>query len=480
METRSGKMKKFFVCLVAVAVALNTVFVAMAFESSADNTVRIGQACCDEKGGVKGGKAGDQTGREVVIGNWSYNSSKSAFNHWVYVFRAKDPTIAKRLAKKMKEACENDHIGYDQRIPDRYSFHDEAEKVGWDIKAIKKNCETTCTSCMAVCLNAVGIPTRKIWTVNHVYNDLMATGQFKVYKTKKYTASKKYLEPGDILLSSCHGAMVVESGNAAGTTDPAVLEEPIADANPAFTIGKNYQLTTHLYVRKGPGKEYTVKFRKDLTDYAKKYAEDNSFAILNSGTVITCLETYNGWIRIPSGWICGTRDGYMFVESYLGTEEQLAAYKAAKNPEPSEQTTTASTTTSTTTTTTSAASTTTSTSTKTSTTTTKKTTTKKKTTKKTTKKKKKTTKKKSKKLVIKKYKDYKLATTLYVRTGPGKDYRIKNRSELTEDGKKHAQNCTEAILKKGTEVTCLEVQGDWMRIPSGWVCCKPGNMKKAS
>ena len=480
MKARSSKAKRLFVCLVAVALAFNTVFVASAFQASADNTVLLGQACCDEKGGVKGGKAGDQTGREAVIGNWSYNASRGAFNHWQYVFRAKNPKTAKKLAKRMKEACENDHVGYDQKIPDRYSFYYQAEKVNWNIKAIKKNCETTCTSAISVCLNAVGIPMDKFWTVNHVYNDLVNSGQFMVLTSKKYTASSKYLEPGDILLSSCHGAMVVGSTNTPGTTSPGSVSTATAPVQ-EYEVGKNYQLTTHLYVREGPGKEYTVKFRSDLTADAKKYAEEGSFAILNQGTVVTCLESKNGWIKIPSGWICGTLHGDAFVEEYTGTDEQKAAYEEAKNKPKTTKTTKKKSTSSTASKTTSTKKTTaTKKTTKKTTTkkTTKKTTTKttKKTTKKTTTKK--TTKKKSTKLVIKPNRNYRLAKNLYVRTGPGTGYDVKSRWELTEDGRKHSANSSNAILKKGTEVTCLEVQGKWMRIPSGWVCCKKGNIKK--
>lgn len=83
-------------------------------------------------------------------------------------------------------------------------------------------------------------------------------------------------------------------------------------------------------------------------------------------------------------------------------------------------------------------------------------------------------------LVIKVGKNYKLAKALYVRKGPGTSYAIKKRSSLTADARKHAiTGTTKAMLKKGTIVTCLEKKGDWMRIPSGWICCKKGNITKA-
>jgi hypothetical protein len=50
---------------------------------------------------------------------------------------------------------------------------------------------------------------------------------------------------------------------------------------------------------------------------------------------------------------------------------------------------------------------------------------------------------------------------------------IKERSQLTRDGMKHAYS--DGCLKKGTVVTIKEVKKDddgatWVRIPSGWIC----------
>lgn len=74
---------------------------------------------------------------------------------------------------------------------------------------------------------------------------------------------------------------------------------------------------------------------------------------------------------------------------------------------------------------------------------------------------------------------YTLTSNMKVRTGPGTDYRWKDRSELTADGKKHSFVQTKATLKKGTRVTCQKVVrttgGIWLQIPSGYVCAELGN-----
>lgn len=75
-------------------------------------------------------------------------------------------------------------------------------------------------------------------------------------------------------------------------------------------------------------------------------------------------------------------------------------------------------------------------------------------------------------------KTYTLQANMKVRTGAGTNYRWKKRSELTADGRKHAQNQTYAVLNKGTKVTVLQIIGSgsdiWIRIPSGYVCAKQG------
>lgn len=73
-------------------------------------------------------------------------------------------------------------------------------------------------------------------------------------------------------------------------------------------------------------------------------------------------------------------------------------------------------------------------------------------------------------------KNYTLQDNMFVRTGAGTNYSIKAVRELTQDGKRHAISSNlndNAVLKKGTIVTCLEVLKEnnnlWLRIPSGFV-----------
>lgn len=72
---------------------------------------------------------------------------------------------------------------------------------------------------------------------------------------------------------------------------------------------------------------------------------------------------------------------------------------------------------------------------------------------------------------------YTLTADMRVRTGPGTNYGVKKRSELTPDGRNHARAGLYAVLAAGTRITILEVRGNWARIPSGWVCIWQGNTR---
>ena len=65
---------------------------------------------------------------------------------------------------------------------------------------------------------------------------------------------------------------------------------------------------------------------------------------------------------------------------------------------------------------------------------------------------------------------YTLQSVMYVRQTPNGS-KVKFDS-LTQDGKKNGKfdDDGNAILNKGTRVTCKAMSENWMKIPSGWVC----------
>ena len=163
-------------------------------------SVKIGSARIDENGKAHGGKAGDQTGKEVSTQNW-YKHTKG----WV-VLRPKSNVIADLIASDMEYACKNPNIGYDQY--ERNTLYNVAEKVGFNCSLVDKKCETDCSALVRVCCAYAGIRVSSFRTTNEV-KILMATGYFEELTESKYTDSSNYLKRGDILVTKTQGHTVV-------------------------------------------------------------------------------------------------------------------------------------------------------------------------------------------------------------------------------------------------------------------------------
>ena len=185
--------------------------------------VKIGSARIDENGNARGGKAGDQTGKEVSTQNW-YKHSKG----W-RVFRAKDPEVAEKIAQDMQWACDNKHIGYDQG--QRLTLYDVAKPLGFNCKKVTTNCETDCSALVRVCCAYAGISLPNFRTPTEA-KALLDSGAFTEMKGSKYTDSSDYLKRGDILVTKTQGHTVVVLTNgpkadAAPEPDPKLGERDL-------------------------------------------------------------------------------------------------------------------------------------------------------------------------------------------------------------------------------------------------------------
>ena len=167
--------------------------------------IKCGWASIDERGKGRGGKAGDQTGREVKIGDW-HNFGQNV------VIRFKDRAKAKKAASICKQICRNDKVGYD--MDNRTTLFTEAKAKNWDITKIKKKVETDCSAMQAVICNAVGIPVSEDWyTGNMVEIAKKFPEEFEILRGEKYTDNDKFLKVGDMLVNTKkHTIMALENG----------------------------------------------------------------------------------------------------------------------------------------------------------------------------------------------------------------------------------------------------------------------------
>lgn len=205
-------------------------------ESDTMATVMIGSARIDENGKATGGKAGDQTGREVSTQAW-YKHAKG----W-RVFRAKDPAVAEKIAWNMQAACDSAYIGYDQG--QRSTLYNVSKPLGFNCKRVRTHCETDCSALVRVCCAYAGIMLPDIRTTNEPTN-LMNTGAFTELTGAKYTDQQDYLRRGDILCTRTQGhtVVVLSSGGKAEVTVAPVEGLRRGDYGSAVTAMQQALLT---------------------------------------------------------------------------------------------------------------------------------------------------------------------------------------------------------------------------------------------
>lgn len=169
-------------------------------------SVLIGSARINENGGINGGTAGDQTGREVSTQAW-YLHSKG----WI-VIRAKDSAVREKIAKNMQSICDNNNIGYCQAH--RGTLTAAAKPYGYDAAKVDKKVEVDCSEAVRNCVLYAGITVGTFYTASEV-SALRNTGKFDVLTDDKHCKSSDYLLRGDILVTKTKGHTVVVLSNGA-------------------------------------------------------------------------------------------------------------------------------------------------------------------------------------------------------------------------------------------------------------------------
>ena len=158
--------------------------------------IKVGSARIDEHGNISGGRAGDQTKKEVATEPY-YSHPKG----W-YLLRAKDIEVAKKIAQAMREGCANDNIGYSQT--DRYGVITHLKTYGRIAKiSVKTNAD--CSSLVRACCIQSGISVGDFNTSSEVAV-LEKTGAF--HNAVAVTPNTK-LQMGDILVTRSKGHTVI-------------------------------------------------------------------------------------------------------------------------------------------------------------------------------------------------------------------------------------------------------------------------------
>jgi hypothetical protein len=259
-------------------------------------SVKIGSARIDENGNARGGKAGDQTGKEVSTQSW-YRHSKG----W-RVFRAKSAEVAARIAQDMQWACDNKHIGYDQG--QRLTLYDVSKPLGFNCNKVRENCETDCSALVRVCCAYAGVKLPNFRTPTEPAA-LLDSGAFTELKGAKYTDSDKYLRRGDILVTRTQGhtVVVLSNGSKAGKDDA-----PITGDLKRGDEGPEVKALQALLLKWKPDclPEYGADgdFGRETEDAVKafqKSAKLKQTGIYDQATEAALIATTSGHVQITGG-----------------------------------------------------------------------------------------------------------------------------------------------------------------------------------
>ena len=170
--------------------------------------VKLAAAHIDERGKATGGKAGDQTGREVCVRAY-YVHSKG----W-RVFRPIDIAKGECIAQDAVYACNNPKIGYDQNQRD--TLYTVSKPLGFNCSKVDTPCETDCSALVRVCCAYAGIILPNFNTSTEAAA-LLRSGAFVELTGSKYTSQGDYLRRGDILVTKTkgHTEIVITNGSKA-------------------------------------------------------------------------------------------------------------------------------------------------------------------------------------------------------------------------------------------------------------------------
>ena len=237
------------------------------------NKVKIGSARIDENGKAKGGKAGDQTGKEVSTQDW-YKHSKG----W-RVFRAKDPAKANMISQDMQWACDNKHIGYDQG--QRMTLYNVSKPLGFNCKEVTTNCETDCSALVRVCCAYAGITLPNFRTPSEP-KALLDSGEFIEMVGTKYTDSSNYLKRGDILVTKTQGHTVVV------LNDGKYIEPTPTPTEYIHVLVTGGSVNIRTAPNTQTGKIIGVAHKGDILDYQGETTDNNWYLIIYKDT--------NAWI----------------------------------------------------------------------------------------------------------------------------------------------------------------------------------------
>lgn len=256
-------------------------------------SIIFGSARSSETGGINGTKGDQKNGAEVSTQAY-YNHSKG----W-YVLRANTDDARIKLAKAMKDACNNNNIGYGQS--DRLTGWNEAGKVGYDMSKISNACNVDCSELVRCCVRyATGKDIGDIYTGNE-RSVLLNTGLFKDVTSGVTASTGAGLYNGDILVTKTKGHTgIIVSGGGVSYTSTTTSSTSCSSAKVASAKYKDTSLAG----------TYTVSNCNKLNMRADAGTQASVITVLTAGEKVRCYGYYSTssgtkWLYVAYGKLTG-------------------------------------------------------------------------------------------------------------------------------------------------------------------------------
>lgn len=179
-------------------------------------TLYITAARIDENGNARGGQAGDQTGREVMVQKYE-NYWNGGWECTLRYAGKRSNVVRNRMIRAAYKLAQYNWVGYDQ--DQRTTLYSYLYSMKWELKATYKTyiqqypqMETDCSQLMG-CIANIGVcglfkqqiqnsVPKDVWTGNMV-KYLKRLGFEPIWSGINYKTGSG-LEPGDILLNESH------------------------------------------------------------------------------------------------------------------------------------------------------------------------------------------------------------------------------------------------------------------------------------
>lgn len=169
--------------------------------------IRICHAVCDENGNAYGGKAGDQTGKEIRVQKW-YDRP------WDAVIVPKDPVMADAAAEFCERIAESPLYGYNQKA--RTAGYKAIIKSGYDVEHSDGG-DFDCSSLVSACYIFAGSKVGICYTgsLERVFRQ---SGEFDIYHDSEHLHNPDLGTRGTLYLSTGHHVcMQLDDGSAEQT-----------------------------------------------------------------------------------------------------------------------------------------------------------------------------------------------------------------------------------------------------------------------